>query len=80
MDGKILVDALFLRSMVPMMISGHHQELFDPFDVGTEIAMSPGSVQGHKNQIHQDNRLRKSEHERREDKSADQRVVDKVRA
>jgi len=44
MDCEILVDGFFLRSMVPMMESGHDQKFFEPFGVGTEIAMSPGSV------------------------------------
>src|SRR5216684_1347886 len=80
MNSKVLIDALFLRSMVPMMISGHNQKLFEPFSIGTEIAMSPGSVEGDKNQIRQDDRLRKSKHERSKDKSAHKCVVYKVRA
>src|SRR5216683_1017986 len=80
MNSKVLVDAFFLRSMVPMVISGHNQKPFEPFSIGTEIAMSPGSVEGNKNQIRQDDRLRKSKHERSEDKSADKCVVDKVGA
>jgi hypothetical protein len=64
--------------MVPMMISGHDQILFEPFRIVTEIAMSPGSVKGNKDQIRQDDRLLKSKHERSEDKSADKCVVDKV--
>src|SRR4029077_11485174 len=80
MDSKVLVDSLFLRSMVPVMISGHDQELFQPFRIGTEIAVSPGSVKGHKNQIRQYDRLRKSQHEGNKDKSAHQGVVHKVGA
>ena len=80
MNSKVLIDAFFLRSMVPMMISGHDQILFEPFSVGTEIAMSPGRVKRNKNQICEDDRLRKSEHERDEDKSADECVVDEVGA
>ena len=80
MDRKVLVDALFLRSMVPMMISGHNQILFQPFCVGTEIAMSPGGVKGDENQIRQDDRLRKSKHERNKDKSAHECVVHEVGA
>src|SRR5438876_5381665 len=80
MNGKVLVDRLFLRRMVPMVISGHDQKLFDPFGVGTEIAMSPGGVKGHKNQIRQDDRLRKSKHQRSKDKSAHECVVHKVGA
>ena len=57
MDCEILVDGFFLRSMVPMMESGHDQKLFEPFGVGTEIAMSPGSVKSDENQIGQDDRL-----------------------
>ena len=79
MNGKVLIDPLFLRSMVPMMISGHNQILFEPFRTRTEIAMRPRSVKGYKNQIRQNDRLRKSKHERNEDKSAHKRVVDKVR-
>src|SRR5580693_6022396 len=60
MNGEVLIDALFLRSMVPMMVSGHDQKLFDPFCIGTKIAMSPGSMKGHKDQVCQDNGLRKS--------------------
>jgi len=63
---------------VPMVISGHNQKLFEPFGIGTEIAMSPGSVKGNKNQIRQDDRLRKSKHERGKDKSAHKCVVYKV--
>src|SRR5260221_9618031 len=63
MNSKVLVDALFLRSMVPMMISGHNQKLFEPFRVGTEIAMNPSGVKSDKDQIHQDDRLRKSKRE-----------------
>ena len=80
MNSKVLIDPLFLRGMVPMMISGHHQKLFEPFRIGTEIAMSPGRVKGDKNQIRQDDRLRKSKHERNKDKSAHQCVVYKVGA
>src|SRR5216684_4129443 len=80
MNSKVLVDGLFLRSMVPMMISGHNQKLFEPFSIGTEIAVSPGSVKGDKNQICQDDRLRKSKHERSKDKSAHKCVVYKVGA
>ena len=57
MDCEILVDGFFLRRMVPMMESGHNQKLFEPFGVGTEIAMSPGSVKSDENQIGQDDRL-----------------------
>ena len=63
-----------------MMISGHHQKLFEPFRVGTEIAMRPGSVKGYKNQICQDDRLRKPKHKRNQNKSPDKCVIDKVRA
>jgi len=63
-----------------MMISGHHQKLFEPFRIGTEIAMRPGSVKGDKNQIPQDDRLRKPKHERNKDKSAHQSFVHKVGA
>src|SRR3981081_1081690 len=80
MNSKVLIDALFLRSMVPMMISGHNQILLDPFSIGTEVAMSPGSVEGNKNQIRQDDRLRKAQHERNKDKSAHKCVVYKVGA
>src|SRR5580658_8806106 len=80
MNGEVFIDALFLRSVVPMMVSGHDQKLLNPFCVGTEIAVSPGSVQGDKNQICQDDRLRKSKHERNEDKSAHECVVHKVGA
>jgi len=80
MDSKVLVDALFLRGMVPMVISGHDQILFEPVSIGTEIAMSPGGVKGDENQIRQDDRLRKSKHERNKDKSAHKCVVDKVGA
>src|SRR6476660_3158483 len=80
MNSKVLIDAHFLRSMVPMMISGHNQILFKPFSVGTEIAMSPDSVNGNKNQIRHDDRLRKSKHERNKDKSAHECVVYKVGA
>ena len=80
MNSEVLVDALFLRSVVPMMVSGHNQELVDPFDIGTEIAVSPSSVKGNKNQICQDDGLRKSKHERGEDKSAHKCVIDKVGA
>src|SRR5207302_6658826 len=66
-NSKVLIDALFLGGMVPMMVSGHHQELFEPFGIGTEIAMSPGSVKGNKDQIRKDDRLRKSKHERNEE-------------
>ena len=62
MNRKILVDGLFLRSVVPMMISGHNQELFEPFGIGAEVAMGPSSVEGDKNQIGQDDRLRKPQH------------------
>src|SRR5882757_10720030 len=79
MNSKVLVDALFLRSMVPMMISGHDQKLFEPFGIGTEITMSPSRVNGDKNQIRHDDRLRKPKHERSKDKSAHQGVVYKVR-
>src|ERR1700730_9860874 len=80
MNSKVLIDGLFLRGMVPMMISGHNQKLFEPFGIGTEIAMSPSSVKGDKNQIRQDDRLRKSEHERNQDKSSHEGVVYKVGA
>src|SRR5579859_3154463 len=80
MNGKVFIDALFLRSMVPVMISGHDQKLFQPFGIRAEIAMGPGSVQGNKNQIRQDDRLRKSKHHGNKDKSAHQRVVHKVGA
>src|SRR5579859_3922314 len=80
MNGKVLVDALFLRSMVPVMISGHDQKFFQPFGIGAEIAMGPGCVQGNKNQIRQDDRLRKPKHHRNKNKAAYQRVVHKVGA
>src|SRR5580700_385401 len=80
MNGEVLIDTLLLRSMVPMVVSGHNQKLFNPLCVGTEIAMSPGSVKGHKNQIRQDDRLRKSKHERNKDKSAHESVVYEVGA
>jgi hypothetical protein len=60
-----------------MMVSGHNQIFFKPFGIRTTIAMRPGSVQGNENQIRQDDRLRKSKHQRRQDKSAHQSVVDK---
>ena len=77
-DSKILVDPLFLGRVVPMMISGHHEILFEPFNVRAEIAVRPGRVEGHKNQVRENDRLRKSEHERDEDEAADQGVIDKV--
>src|SRR4029077_3194444 len=80
MNSKVPVDALFLRRVVPMMISGHNQKLFEPFRVGTEIAVSPGGVKSNKNQIRQDDRLRKSKHERSKDKTAHKCVVYKVGA
>src|SRR5262249_58128490 len=80
MNSEVLVDAFFLRGMVPMMISRHNQELFEPFRIGAEIAMSPRRVKGDKHQIPQDDRLRKSEHERGQDKSAHEGVVHKVGA
>src|SRR6202035_255760 len=80
MNGKVLIDALFLRSMVPMMVSGHNQVLFNPFRTGAEIAMCPGSVKGNKNQIRKDDRLRKSKHEGNKDKSAHKRIVHKMGA
>jgi len=79
-DRKVFVDTLFLRRMVPMVISGHDQILFEPFRIGTEIAMGPGSVEGNKDQIRQDDRLRESKHEWSQDKSAYKCVVDKVGA
>ena len=69
MNREVPVDGLLLGGMVPMMISGHDQKLFEPFGVRAEIAMSPSSVKGDKNQIRQDDRLRKSKHERNKDKS-----------
>src|SRR5438270_4980546 len=45
-DGKVLINALFLRGMVPMMISGHDEEFFQPFRTEAEIAVGPGSVEG----------------------------------
>ena len=80
MDSKVFVDGLFLRSMVPMMISGHNQILFEPFGIGTEIAVSPGSLKGNKNQIRQDDRLGETKHELSKDKSAHKCVVHKVGA
>ena len=80
MDGEVLVDSFLLRGVMPMMKSGHDQNFFEPFRIGREIAVSPSGVKGDKHQIPQDDRLRKSKHERSEDKSADKRVVDKVRA
>ena len=79
-DSKVLVDPLFLGRVVPMMISGHHEILLKPFNVRTEIAMRPGRVEGHKNQVRENDRLRKSEHERDENEAADKRVIDEVRA
>ena len=80
MDGEVLVDAFFLRSMVPMMISRHYQELLNPFRISTEIAVRPCRVKGDKNQVGQDDRLRKSKHERGKDKPANQCVIHEVRA
>src|SRR5260370_36021500 len=80
MHLKGYVNSLILRSMVPMMISGHIQELYEPISIGAENAMSPCSVNGNKNQIRKDDRLRKSKHERSKDKAAHQRVVYKVGA
>ncbi len=40
--------------------------------------MSPGGVKGDKDQIRQDDRLRKAKHERNKDKSAHKCVVHKV--
>src|SRR5215470_4989275 len=80
MNGKVLVDPFLLRSMVPVMVPGHHQKLFEPFRIGTKIAVSPGGVKRNENQIRQNDRLRKSKHERDEDESAHQRVVYKVGA
>ena len=79
-DRKVLVDPFFLGCVVPMMISRHHQIPLDPLRIRTKIAMSPRSVEGHKDQIGEDDRLRKSKHERDEDKSAYQCVIDKVRS
>ena len=80
MNRKVLVDAFFLRSMVPMMVPGHDQEPFEPFRVGTEIAMNPSGVKSDKDQIRKGDRFRKSKHEGNKDKSADQRVVHEVGA
>src|SRR5262249_54640760 len=80
MNREVFVDGLFLRSVVPMMVSGHDQELFDPFGIGAEITMRPGGVKGDKDQIPQDDGLRKSEHEGSKNKSAHKRVVHKVGA
>src|SRR5579859_463842 len=66
--------------MVPMMESGHDQKLFEPFGIGTEIAVSPGGVKGDEDQVPQDDRLRKSKHHGNKDKSADKCVVHKVGA
>ena len=66
--------------MVPVMVSGHNQKLFEPFGIWTEIAMSPGSVKCNKNQVRQDDGLGKSEHERSKNKSAHEGVIDKVGA
>src|SRR5262249_11342976 len=80
MDGKVFVDTLFLGGVVPMTISGHNQKFFDPFSIGTEIAMRPGGVKSDENQIGQDDRLGKTEHERSEDKSANQGNVHEMGA
>jgi len=63
-----------------MVISGHDQISFEPLRVGAEVAMSPGGVKGDENQIRQNDRLRKSEHDGNEDKSAHQCVVYKIGA
>ncbi len=79
-DGKVLIDTFVLRSMVPMMISGHNQIPFEPFRIRTEIAVNPGRVKGDENQVDENDWLRKSKHKRSENKSAHQCVVDEVGA
>src|ERR1700722_7565781 len=36
-DGEIFVDALFLRSGVPVIVSRNQKKIFDPFRVGAEV-------------------------------------------
>ena len=80
MDSKVLVDALFLRSVMPMMISGHNQELLQPFCVGTEVAMCPGRVKSDKDQIGEDDALRKAQHQGSENETSDKCVIHEVGA
>ena len=78
MDGEILVDAFFLRSMVPVVVSGHDQKFFEPFRIRTKIAMRPSRVKRNEDQVREDDRLRKSKHEWDENKTAHERVVHEV--
>src|SRR5262249_6443637 len=61
-DGEILVKAFLLRSMVPMVVSRRYQTPSEPFRAGSEIAVRPSSLQRHKNQIRQNDGLRKANH------------------
>ena len=50
-DREIFVEAFFLRSMVPVVISRRHETSFQPFRARSEIAVRPGGLKRHKNQI-----------------------------
>ena len=45
-------------------LPGHHEEFLEPGGVGAEIAVSPGGVQGHEDQVRQDDVLREAQHQR----------------
>ena len=77
-NGEVLVDAFFLRRVMPVMVPWHDDKLFQPIGVGSEVAVSPGGVKRDENQICHQDRLRESKHKRSEDKSAHESVVDEV--
>jgi len=79
-DSEIFVQAFFLRSMVPVMVSRSHQTPREPARARCEIAVRPCSLKCHKNQIHQNDRLGKSNHERRKDTRAHDYVFKEVTA
>src|SRR5262249_54019890 len=50
-DGKVLVDRLALRRVMPVMVSRLDQERFQPFNRRPEIAVRPGRMKRHEQQV-----------------------------
>ena len=78
MNSEVFIKALFLRSMVPVVVSRRYQTSCEPSRARCEIAVRPRSLKCHKNQITQNDGLRKGNHERRNNTCAHDYVFKEV--
>ena len=80
MNSEVFIEALFLGSVVPVVVSGRYQTSREPSRARCEIAVSPRSLKCHKNQIRQNDGLRKGNHQRGNDTCAHDDVFEEVTA